>query len=297
MISVISKKEKLGRQLKALAFSEIESSRILLKEESGTVAFRVHELRKHCKRMRALLRLIEPSLGPRDFTRQDRSCRDFARVLAQSRDAHVVVHSFEELMRFYKGKVDRRKFTAIFRGLKALRDAEVYEGEETVFPEALSMRMNEHAEWAAHLHFEKRGWALIGGGLSNTYRKGRRCFKETELEGDGERFHEWRKSVKYLMYQLQWLKPMEVGLLGELLEGMKLLADLLGDEHDLTMLRLFVDGDALGAASEEKLGALMELIVARQGVLRKEAVALGGELYAEKPRVWEQWMHGLWKQW
>ena len=48
----------------------------------------VHDVRKRCKKVRGLLRLVRPGLGP-DYRRANADVRDAARELSSLRDAHV----------------------------------------------------------------------------------------------------------------------------------------------------------------------------------------------------------------
>jgi len=296
MTTCIHCKKKVAKQLRKIGLAELEAAGALLRGKSGDVPLRVHELRKHCKRMRALLRMMKPCLG-KSFAKQDRSCRDFARSLAQMRDAHVVVHAYDELMRANRGQVDRRRFAPVYRRLKLLRDEEVSAPEEAVFTDELSQRLEKHVRWADAWRFEKKGWSVMSEGLTDIYREGRHQFKQVKVEGDDDGFHEWRKSVKYLMYQLQWLQPMNSKEIGEMTRELKRLADLLGDDHDLSMLRQFIEVDSRSFGRETTVAALMELIKARQQLMREEALTLAHELYAEKAGAWEKRMHGYWKQW
>jgi CHAD domain-containing protein len=75
----------------------------------------------------------------------------------------------------------------------------------------------------------------------------------------------------------------------------KQLADLLGDDQDLVVLRatLANDSDALGDC--EELAALSGLAERRQDQLRAAAQTLGWRLFAEKPADFRRRMHRYWQ--
>jgi CHAD domain-containing protein len=114
-------------------------------------------------------------------------------------------------------------------------------------------------------------------------------------EGAAECFHEWRKQVKYLRYQLEFLTPVWPELLRELAEQAHQLADDLGDEHDLTVLRERAQAHHDTLATD--LGILLALIDGRRLELRAEAVRRGRQLYEEKPRVFAIRLRGYWDNW
>src|SRR5688572_29173690 len=54
----------------------------------------VHEVRKRCKELRGLLRLVRSDLGE-DFRSADRTIRTAARELSALRDAHALLDTFD----------------------------------------------------------------------------------------------------------------------------------------------------------------------------------------------------------
>ncbi len=116
-----------------------------------------------------------------------------------------------------------------------------------------------------------------------------------EKDGTPESFHEWRKQVKYLRHQLEFMTPMWPGVLAEMAEQAHKLSDDLGDEHDLTVLRDKVQQHRDVVAAD--VDGLLALIDGRRRDLRAKAVSRGKQLYEEKPRAFAQRVHGYWKNW
>jgi hypothetical protein len=74
------------------------------------------------------------------------------------------------------------------------------------------------------------------------------------------------------------------------------LSDLLGDHHDLAVLREDAEGRA-GLLRRETIDSLDELIEQRQTELLDDALAVGEELYAEKPKKFAARIEGYWTEW
>lgn len=140
-------------------------------------------------------------------------------------------------------------------------------------------------------------WRSVGPNLNRTYERGRKALKDAYRHPSDEGFHEWRKSVKDLWYHLRLLDPLWPGVMKALAAQAGSLADLLGDEHDLAVLRqtLAAEPDAFGTPGD--VDAILELIGRRREELRADARLLGRRLYADKPAVFTDRLGAYWEAW
>jgi CHAD domain-containing protein len=83
----------------------------------------------------------------------------------------------------------------------------------------------------------RHGWRAIGAGLCRTYRGAKAARKTSRKNPTIANLHEWRKQTKYLRYQLEALRPMWPVAIDQLCDMAKDLSDLLGQDHDLAVLR------------------------------------------------------------
>ncbi len=117
------------------------------------------------------------------------------------------------------------------------------------------------------------------------------------VEGD---FHEWRKQVKYFAAQTRLLEPLRPKRFKKLSRTLDRLAELLGDEHDLSVLRDHLAARAHTWVSPPDLEVIGEVIEAHRQTLRAEALEIGRVVYAKKPvrvrrrfkRDWKAWQAG-----
>ncbi len=137
-------------------------------------------------------------------------------------------------------------------------------------------------------------WKLVGGEVKRAYRRGRRAMAATAADPSEESFHEWRKRAKDLWYQLRLLGPAWSGPLSAVAEEAHRLTDLLGDHHDLAVLREDLHERQLG---EEETRALEAAIDARQAQLAGEALDRGRRLYAERPKAYGRRLRRYWEAW
>ena len=83
------------------------------------------------------------------------------------------------------------------------------------------------------------------------------------------------------------------GPIGELADEFHHLADYLGDEHDLAVLRDRVVAPATGM-SETGCSALKTLIDRRRQELQDKALTLGERLYSDKSKAFVHRMQKVW---
>ena len=82
--------ERLGLAMDAVAVA----ARI---GEDAEFTAAIHAARKRCKESRALARLIRHAVAEDEFVAFDSTVRQAARELASLRDAHAVLHTFDQL--------------------------------------------------------------------------------------------------------------------------------------------------------------------------------------------------------
>jgi hypothetical protein len=116
----------------------------------------------------------------------------------------------------------------------------------------------------------------VSEGLARSARRGGRRLARVEHDPADERFHDWRKRVKDLWYQHAL-----VGRDKDLADRAHELSSILGDEHDLAVLRGEVDAHADEFSWGGEHRRITDLIVIRRDQLQGEAMRLGRPLYAE----------------
>lgn len=251
----------------------------------------VHQVRKRCKKIRAALRLVRDTLGGSTTYRDENArFRDIAGRLAGVRDAEAMIEAHDALVEAFEEPLDREAFTTIRNGLveRRARIAMEFDLDERLTEFAAQMRAAR--EQLAGWSLTERGFAAIDGGLKTSYRRGRKGLAVAYREPTPENFHEWRKRVKYHRYHTRLLRALWKAVMGARLREVKQLSDLLGDDHDLAVLRRVVldDGDEFGGADT---GAFVALIDCRRRALERVVRPLGLRVFAEKPKHLSRRLH------
>ena len=252
----------------------------------------VHSARKAVKRERSLLRLVRGSMPADQRRRENRTLRDASRELSGARDAEAMLETLSSLSSRYVGQLPERTFELVLGEFERRRDAARASLLDSTLAsqaagELLAVRTRVD-EWP----LRQGGFGAFEDGLRRSYRDGRRAFSAAQADRSMEVWHEWRKRVKDLWYQQRLLRDVAGPVLRGHAKDSHALADLLGDVHDLGVLR---------AALTEKLRApidsdgIVDLIDHRRAQLQEEALCVGARVYAERPKEFVRRVRRMWK--
>lgn len=251
----------------------------------------VHDVRKRCKEVRALARMVRGPLGD-EFEQFNATVRDAADVLAPIRDAQALLATLDDLRAVGpKDAPDLERVRTIQAAAAEQASHDIHSGDVRIeHARELLVDARESVErWQLPDGFE-----AIGPGLARSYRRGRRSLREAMDRPTDEQVHEWRKSVKNLWYQTRLLEAAAPSALAPAIGALDNLGEALGDDHDLAVLveRLAADPHRYGGA----LHALKAIEIARaqQALLRQPAFRLGATIYAEKPKAFVARIEAYW---
>lgn len=290
--------ETIPAGIKRIADKQIESSiHNLTRSIKANRAEAIHSARKHFKKLRALVRLVRDDVGKAAYKQENVCFRDAGRELSTVRDAKVRIETLDNLLKRYQDSVDAEQFEGIRHIL-----VDVYEtARKSKSPSQREIDAIVSELEAAQTRIQAWGldddWAAFKGGLHRVYQRGYQGYDLIGEQATPENLHEWRKRVKYLWYHLRILSPMWPKTLNALKKQTKKLADLLGDDHDLTVLRTFIMDDPEMFVDESELGVLLALMQRRQAELQTRARFLGQRIYAEKPKHFTKRMGIYWEAW
>jgi CHAD domain-containing protein len=257
-----------------------------LRDHGDDPASAVHEARKDMKKLRSLLRLARPALGSKLYRRENDRFREVGRNLSETRDAEVKLQTLSGLCDVGAlAAADVAGYAEVLARERA--NAEASDATLATAIEDLDSARQATGEW------KLGGWKPAGKGLRRAYRRGRKALAAVRAEPSDEAVHEWRKRAKDLWYHLRLLRNSHPDTLRPAADRAHELSDLLGDHHDLAVLAAdaSVDRRALSMPSR---GKLLTAIRRRQHELLAEALPLGEELYAEKPKAFARRLASYW---
>lgn len=259
----------------------------------------VHETRKHCKRIRALLRLVRPGFEE-VYQRENAWFRDAAATLSDIRDSDVLITTADAVIERAGGRISPDHAEAVREELRRRRSAII----KTCIDD--ESRLERHKAMISEARIRTDDWPhAFGGvgaamaGMKKTYKRGRKGLKDSARGGGAEEYHDWRKRVKHHRHHMALLLDIHSAKLTKRWEISKALSDSLGEDHDLCVLRDALRADAASFGGDAAADAFSKVIEKRVGKLRKHSLRLGDELFDEKPgklakslgKRWKKWMH------
>jgi CHAD domain-containing protein len=241
----------------------------------------VHAARKEMKRARAALRLMRASLGDAAYRTMNRQVRDAARPLTPIRDASVLIRALELLRR----PDDKLACKAYLSHLHDLLDGELRSSHRRLTANALdssAAALRKVGRRVEALPAKEPDLLTVKQGMKNVYRAGRAALARVRRRPDTDLLHEWRKQATYLSNQVELIRALFQVKLTKIGRRSHKLADLLGEDHDLALLKDKLGELRRAARLPPSAGArriLNERIDRRRGELQAKARRLGERLY------------------
>ena len=287
MSGQLKRKEPVGRGLHRVCKLRVKKALANLKESDQPDA--IHDVRKEVKKMRAVFRLARGTLSKKQYRKTAETMRLMGKPLAATRDACVT-----------------KKALGLLAGRKAQEFAEIRSSLEAHFNRSeRNFADNDLGSLAklllkcvenqlADLSFKEIGWEAVRTCLTASYTRGREAFQQAIVKPAPESFHDWRKRVKDLWYQLDFLCPEWPKNSRAMLDSLEELGEQLGDDHDLVLLGQFVKEHC--DSSKETL-KLQKLIDTKRHEYGAGIRRLGTRIYAKLPEEMCAKLEEDWKSW
>lgn len=251
----------------------------------------IHQARKCVKRARAILHLLKEDLGS-SFRRENDRLRAAAHSLSALRDADVNGETLHQLQRRHPSVLTAATVRAFARGLQA-RKRRTRAGAGALLGSARKA-LEQSRESAPGRVARAANRGAVRRGMMRGYRQARRAFEQIVPDSGASSFHLWRRRVKDHGYHVQLCEGLSSGarVRARLL---KQLETLLGDEHNLTLLRntILAPADSYGDARATAL--VLGCITRNQASLRSRALELGARLFSEAPAHFDRVVRGWWR--
>lgn len=291
----LGESEPLAVGVKRVTMVELERAATGFFDAGVPLGLAVHQSRKSIKRVRALLRLVRGDLTKKVFDFENTSLRAIAWSLSDVRSAQGVVEAADVISELYVDLLAEGTFGDMIERLRRRRDLTEMRAEEDPnlvgrVVRGLERAYNRYSSWPTEPDARRAygmgvrdGYGAVQPGLSKTYARGRhdmvRAYGRSHVDG----FHEWRKRVKDLRHQMEFLTPLWPEGITGIAQTLERLGDLLGEDHDLVELSgLLVESPRLCADPRER-SLFQALVDHRRAELQVACEILGRRIYAEKP--------------
>ncbi|MFG0286683.1 MAG: CHAD domain-containing protein [Rhodopirellula sp. JB044] len=287
--------EKVQSGVRRIATEQIDKAIREVEDDSLPRHEVIHQVRKRCKKVRGLVRLVRPALG-KAYHEANVLFRDAARPLSELRDAKSMVGTCDDLMNYFEGKVDRSIFESIRSSLKQdlsdINDRKI--GERlSEFRDTMLESKKMVKDWA----LSDSGFDAIEGGFIKTYERASDRLSDAKDDRDSHLLHQFRKRTKYHWYHLRLLQDIWPPIMKSYRDAAKELSDLLGDEHDYAVLRQTILNDPEVLNEHKNVEVFVALLDARRRRLANRAITIAERLFASSGDVAAGRIEKIWDVW
>ena len=217
MAFLIGKSEDPRRAFSRIAEEQLDAALQHLEPPIRDEKTAIHEVRRHCKKVRGLLRLFDPALDAREFRVIDIEIRDAARILGFRRDDDVRAEIFDNF-----GIPHPPAAIHSDKGDEAIAPAARHLTRARVLMASMSPSGNVH----------KR----VARGFRNTYRRCLKAKKAARRRHCDELDHKLRKWVKYHWQHLHLLSEFAPRNVAKRRKLVQQAGHLLGLAHDIYVI-------------------------------------------------------------
>jgi CHAD domain-containing protein len=237
----IQKNRKLNNSLSRIIVGQIDTATDLCKLPATNAEYAIHEIRKTMKRLRAVLRLTRFAIGEDKFNDENSRLREISFLFTDLRKSAAHLSSFSAIAEYDVFKNHPQLVTEIKNFLIKKKEEEYRK---------LSYKKNAMGKVMQLISGLKTRELFVEGkmdnisldvlllGLRKTYKSGHNRLHKAMKDPSVINNHNFRKSVKYLWYQLQLLRNIWPVVLGRYIIALDKIGEKFGSEHDLAELEI-----------------------------------------------------------
>jgi CHAD domain-containing protein len=261
------------KQLKR-ASSELTAAGARLRRE------KVHAARKRVKKVRALLRLAAPHLPKRTWQKTNARLQAVSRRLGRIADAGAAAAALNRLAQRHPRTIPKRAATLLQDVLHqreiAIRRAARKKHVSAKCDRVLLGEARRTKRWAV----DPTTAAALTPAIERSARRARKAMKIAWRHPDADRLHAWRRRVKGEWLQMRLAESNSTARLDKRRRELEELDGVLGQSHDLALLRRALEEED-PLTTRELTAAVLRLIARERRKLRRRAHVLGREIYGE----------------
>jgi CHAD domain-containing protein len=289
--------EPFAAEFCRIAESQLRRAIEVLRERPEGDHQAVHSARKRFKRLRALYRLVEPDA--KEFQRTENArIRSMAQSLSGARDATALVETVDYLTGLALSAEERAALGFASRALIDRRDRIASAQGSLADTIDAAIVTCESALEALHGVNLPRGTARTARRVSKAFRKqGLKALAALAVckeDHSAEAFHDLRKCGQTRWMYLTLFSDLWPSAMAAQKRETKQLVDLLGHEHDLSVLTQTINESPELFGDSDTLALLIGAIITRQQAIRAEALCLAAVVFPDQPRREARIIGRLW---
>ncbi|UII19958.1 CHAD domain-containing protein [Fulvivirga ligni] len=243
----------------------------------------IHTVRKSFKKIRAILRLIRDNIGKEIYKAENHFYRDLARSVSKLRDHTSIIEMLHLLKQQYNPELEDDTFNTPLNSLEYYRRQATkkeldQEDKLSILRESLHEKLKDDREWIPKI----KSFKDISPNLRRVYKRGKEAMEKADENGRPEDFHQWRKRVKYLRYQLELIEKIWPRTIKSFRKELSDISDYLGSDRDLYILTETLQTSSVKFKNDAEKGILLALILQQRQQMQQMALLKGHHFYQFK---------------
>jgi CHAD domain-containing protein len=283
--------ESVARGLRRLSRNELLSARDELRRTSPPHEEAIHEARKSVKKVRAIVELIEADEG-RGLSKCQKRLRKVNSTLSQVRDADAMLEILTKLRNKNPHLFNEHTFARMRRRLSSHKQAAMKAAQDGGAWRKVDRQLRTLRQDSRRWRPTHRRFGALAAGIRVTYGRGRKAMARARKRQRAADFHEWRKQVKALWYQLRLIGGCSPAIRKDA-AVLHRVETWLGDDHNVVVLCAELSKDA----SFCDLEGLRRAADRYQCDLRRKAIASTTPMYGRTPGKYLRRVERAWNAW
>jgi CHAD domain-containing protein len=283
--------ESVAHELRRLARGELRSARDELRRTNPPRDEAIHEARKAIKKVRAILGVIEADDG-RGLDGSQKRLRKVNRTLSRLRDADAMLVIATKLRDENPGLFSEHGFARVRRRLSSYKRESMKTAQKDGAWKQIDRQLRKLRREAERWNPADRQFGAVRPGIRLTHRLARTQLIRAKKRQRATDFHEWRKYIKALWYQLRLVEESSPAVR----KDVRVLHDAetwLGEDHDVVVLCAELSTDT----SVCDLARLRHAADRYQCDLRRKAIAGTAYLFTPSSPQYVRRIERAWKRW
>lgn len=279
-------------QIQEILSDRVNSCRLALQHADPHVG--IHDARKQLKKIRAIIRLIRDDIPEKEYNRANTYFRDIGRMLSDARDTSALLEVTMALQASMESASLKASLEQVVHHLTAKKSAVTrYQFNQDHLLERAQEAFAPAENYIQHLKTTHQGFEALSASIERVYRRGKLVMEESVSHPKPENYHQWRKRVKYLRYQVDALSPIWPAMMNTLEDELHELTNALGADHDLYLLHQTILTGNLNEQNDWM--PLFHLFATQRKRYETKAMNLGHKLYFWEPSQFSRWLQASWK--
>lgn len=271
----------------------IKSTRLILARSRQHIS--IHELRKNIKKIRGILRLMRYEIGGKKYRKLNRKYRQLAQDIAVLRDDTSQIELLSGMLPKDKSAIVRRSINRAIRTIETKRKTAFKDFYTNDQHQYISREFNDLNIKNQELNISGNPDLFILKGLYKIHSNALKAFRATLSTNDAEVYHNLRKQVKYLMYNLRIISPANPIFFKAYLSKLNQLSTLLGKLHDLDLFNEHIHQRTIIQFKPEEKKEMLKIIYGNRYYLKKRIRLIGSQVFDKKSkdfrnRLYEEYM-------